>query len=208
MFTKIFEGSNDDLNKTSNFQACLNLQQILLESSSFKENIANAEHPLIKQGPIYKVAKRSGELQLRHLAVFTDKLIVSKIEKLSLKKTIRFNYRIDGADIKLVENSSESDELKFRLVTSDQNNEFRADRLRDKEDWLKAFRKMHDLEIIETLDARYSTNVMMLQIGIDPPIWIPDNMQENCSGCKENFNLVKRRHHCRTCGKVRFERHV
>ncbi len=55
MFTKIFERSNDELNKTSNFQACLSLQQVLLESSNFKENIANAEHPLIKQGPIYKV---------------------------------------------------------------------------------------------------------------------------------------------------------
>jgi hypothetical protein len=41
--------------------------------------------PLMTQGPIYKVAKRNGELQLRHLALFTDKLIVSKIEKLSLK---------------------------------------------------------------------------------------------------------------------------
>ena len=49
MFTSIFVYSNDNLNKMGNFQACLNLQQILLESSNFKENIANAEHPLIKQ---------------------------------------------------------------------------------------------------------------------------------------------------------------
>ncbi len=55
IFTKIFERSNDELNKTSNFQACLYLQEILHESSNFKENIANSEHPLIKQGPIYKV---------------------------------------------------------------------------------------------------------------------------------------------------------
>ena len=203
MFTKIFVRSSDDLNKTSNFQACLNLQQILLESSNFKENIANADNPLIKQGPIYKVAKRSGELQLRHLAVFTDRLIVSKIEKLSLKKTLRFNYNVNGIDIKLVSNSSETDELKFRIVSSDQNNEFKADRLKDKDDWIRAFRKMKDLELIEiSLNPRDSHKVNILQIGIDPPIWIPDSAQESCSGCKENFNLVKRRHHCRTCGKV------
>ncbi len=149
------------------------------------------------------MAKRSGELQLRHLAVFTDKLIVSKVEKLTLKKTLRFNYNFSGADIKLVENSSDTDELKFRLVSLDQNNEFRADRMKDKEDWLRAFRKMQDLEVVETLDCRYSKNVMMgWNIGVDPPIWIPDSAQEKCSCCKESFNLVKRRHHCRTCGKV------
>jgi len=76
---------------------------------------------------------------------------VSKVEKLTLKKTLRFNYNISGADIKLVENSSDTDELKFRLVSLDQNNEFRADRMKDKEDWLRAFRKMQDLEVVETL---------------------------------------------------------
>lgn len=205
MFTSIFIYSNEDLNKMSNFQACLNLQQILLESSSFKENIANAEHPLIKQGPIYKVAKRNGELQLRHLAIFTDKLIVSKIEKLSLKKTLKLNYKIAAADIKLENNSSDTDELKFRVVIPGQNNEFQADRARDKEDWIRAFKKMPDLQVIDITDRRTAASTVKDnwdKIGIDPPIWIKDSAQEQCSGCKEIFNMVKRRHHCRTCGKL------
>ncbi len=153
------------------------------------------------QGPIYKVAKRNGELQLRHLALFTDKLIVSKIEKLSLKKTLKLNYNIAAVDVKL-EDSSDAEELRFRVVIPGQNNEFQADRAKDKEDWIRAFKKIPSLEVIET---RSSNNVefdKMLSLGVEPPIWVKDGAQEQCSGCKEQFSMVKRRHHCRTCGKL------
>jgi hypothetical protein len=42
----------------------------------------------------------------------------------------------------------------------------------------------------------------LLQIGVVPPIWVKDNEQTICSGCKDSFNTFKRRHHCRTCGRI------
>merc|ERR1712107_804513 len=35
-----------------------------------------------------------------------------------------------------------------------------------------------------------------------PPSWVPDADAPNCMGCHEQFTFVKRRHHCRACGKV------
>ncbi|CAG9817241.1 unnamed protein product [Phaedon cochleariae] len=35
-----------------------------------------------------------------------------------------------------------------------------------------------------------------------PPIWIPDVEAPKCMSCGANFTVVKRRHHCRNCGKV------
>lgn len=35
-----------------------------------------------------------------------------------------------------------------------------------------------------------------------PPIWIPDVEAPKCMSCAVNFTVVKRRHHCRNCGKV------
>lgn len=35
-----------------------------------------------------------------------------------------------------------------------------------------------------------------------PPPWIPDDMAPRCMSCEAVFTVVRRRHHCRNCGKV------
>ncbi|XP_066140237.1 lateral signaling target protein 2 homolog isoform X1 [Euwallacea fornicatus] len=35
-----------------------------------------------------------------------------------------------------------------------------------------------------------------------PPVWIPDIQAPKCMSCASNFTVIKRRHHCRNCGKV------
>jgi len=32
------------------------------------------------------------------------------------------------------------------------------------------------------------------------PLWKPDAQAKECSGCFQQFNLITRRHHCRSCG--------
>lgn len=33
-------------------------------------------------------------------------------------------------------------------------------------------------------------------------IWIPDHKVNNCFSCNERFNIIKRKHHCRLCGRI------
>lgn len=33
------------------------------------------------------------------------------------------------------------------------------------------------------------------------PVWIPDDAVKSCQVCGDKFNLIIRRHHCRSCGK-------
>ncbi|XP_055853361.1 protein RUFY3 isoform X2 [Episyrphus balteatus] len=33
-------------------------------------------------------------------------------------------------------------------------------------------------------------------------IWTPDNTATNCMACKKDFNLTRRKHHCRQCGEI------
>lgn len=35
-----------------------------------------------------------------------------------------------------------------------------------------------------------------------PPPWVPDHMAPRCMSCEAWFTVVRRRHHCRHCGKV------
>jgi len=39
-------------------------------------------------------------------------------------------------------------------------------------------------------------------VRASPPPWIPDEAVTACMGCGDTFNLLRRRHHCRACGKV------
>lgn len=52
-------------------------------------------------------------------------------------------------------------------------------------------------------DVRQGTQVHPNNADVDrPPIWIPDVEAPKCMSCAANFTVVKRRHHCRNCGKV------
>lgn len=39
-------------------------------------------------------------------------------------------------------------------------------------------------------------------LGKQPPFWIPDSDAPSCMLCDTKFTVLKRRHHCRACGKV------
>ncbi|RNA20859.1 PH domain-containing 4 isoform X1 [Brachionus plicatilis] len=195
LFNEIFESSNQDLNRMVNFQLCYEIQYMFDPPLM---TIVDHNRELVKQGPIYKVAKRDGDMLLRHLALFTDILLVCHCDR--IKRKLVLKYRIETKTIKLVEHSNQSDELMFRIITSDQNNEFKADKLKDKEEWMKAFKKVKNITSTKFDEIVFTPNKD--QIGVVPPVWIKDSAQTTCSGCNENFSAFKRRHHCRTCGKL------
>lgn len=40
------------------------------------------------------------------------------------------------------------------------------------------------------------------RLGKIPPFWVPDSEAPCCMQCQVRFHLLKRRHHCRSCGQV------
>ncbi|XP_063313758.1 lateral signaling target protein 2 homolog isoform X1 [Pelobates fuscus] len=36
----------------------------------------------------------------------------------------------------------------------------------------------------------------------DPPEWVPDEACNVCTACKAPFTVIRRKHHCRSCGKI------
>nr|CAD7259061.1 unnamed protein product [Timema shepardi] len=53
----------------------------------------------------------------------------------------------------------------------------------------------------EALSVGWESPQSSLEIESPPP-WIPDEMAPRCMSCETVFTVVRRRHHCRNCGKV------
>ncbi|XP_076341501.1 uncharacterized protein LOC143242029 isoform X2 [Tachypleus tridentatus] len=53
---------------------------------------------------------------------------------------------------------------------------------------------------LQNLSAMLSEEEQML--GKVKPFWIPDTDAPSCMHCETRFTMIKRRHHCRACGKV------
>lgn len=43
--------------------------------------------------------------------------------------------------------------------------------------------------------------------SLDPPEWVPDEACNSCIACKAPFTVIRRKHHCRSCGKVQYHTH-
>ena len=56
---------------------------------------------------------------------FTDALLICKCDR--IKRKLVLKYRYEAKKIKLVENPSDLDELIFRIISFDQNNEFKVE---------------------------------------------------------------------------------
>ncbi|KAK3862329.1 hypothetical protein Pcinc_031798 [Petrolisthes cinctipes] len=47
-----------------------------------------------------------------------------------------------------------------------------------------------------------STGRVRSRVVQEPPAWVPDQQAPRCMACGAAFTMVRRRHHCRNCGKV------
>lgn len=51
-------------------------------------------------------------------------------------------------------------------------------------------------------DGNVAPNNNSTPTSREPPTWIPDDQSAMCMSCKTPFTFVRRRHHCRNCGKI------
>ncbi|KAK2712949.1 lateral signaling target protein 2 homolog isoform X2 [Artemia franciscana] len=58
------------------------------------------------------------------------------------------------------------------------------------------------LDILGIGEIFRNDNVPADLVLATPPEWIPDDVAPDCMQCSQPFTVIRRRHHCRNCGKV------
>eukprot|EP00118_Oscarella_pearsei_P024904 m.307078 g.307078 ORF g.307078 m.307078 type:complete len:531 (+) comp41872_c0_seq1:126-1718(+) len=61
-----------------------------------------------------------------------------------------------------------------------------------------ALKRRNSQKVAETSDEEVSERASVQE----PPVWIVDRACSCCNSCGVAFSLIKRRHHCRNCGKI------
>ncbi|KAF5290211.1 hypothetical protein FQA39_LY14765 [Lamprigera yunnana] len=61
----------------------------------------------------------------------------------------------------------------------------------------------HCVRVVENLNSAIANNGSVSSGEFElPPVWVPDIEAPKCMSCTATFTVVKRRHHCRNCGKI------
>ncbi|CAL1575142.1 unnamed protein product [Knipowitschia caucasica] len=59
-----------------------------------------------------------------------------------------------------------------------------------------------ELEDCALCQESISSSEMAAKTRDDPPDWVPDEACNSCIACKAPFTVIRRKHHCRSCGKI------
>jgi RUN and FYVE domain-containing protein 1/2 len=88
-----------------------------------------------------------------------------------------------------------------------------ADLEKTKKDWDEAQKTLEELgvqlsvsklQLSEIRDKADRKEAAAANVALDSSGtgWTPDKMQQNCKGCEREFNIARRKHHCRKCGDI------
>jgi len=202
-----------------NREAIMKIQQ---KFNGKLETILAPHRTYIKEGQLIKICRKTPKP--RQFFLFSDVLVYAQTnpnKKFTLSRMLKLaDLRIrDLPDSTTYSNAFEitSPEKSFVVYTANPQ---------EKTDWVSEINEaiLKELSRRETLRRETGINAQFTTRGDsgsssataediyggmvtgaitgEAPIWIPDGDAESCMLCKTHFNIVKRRHHCRNCGRV------
>lgn len=132
-------------------------------------------------------------------------------------------FKLDSADMKIVSvKDSELMSFCFQLKCTEKSFALLCSSEKEKRDWMDAIKQAIIMLRVNKSTLRLddaSPNIPMPiktpsptldedeEDGDDDllaraPVWIPDNATITCMQCTQDFTMLRRRHHCRACGRV------
>jgi hypothetical protein len=59
-----------------------------------------------------------------------------------------------------------------------------------------------NVKVCDICFAHHEQDAYKIDKILTPEEWVPDHYFDSCMSCQQQFNLVKRKHHCRLCGWI------
>uniref|UniRef100_A0A5S6R4Y9 FYVE, RhoGEF and PH domain-containing protein 6 n=1 Tax=Trichuris muris TaxID=70415 RepID=A0A5S6R4Y9_TRIMR len=164
---------------------------------------------LFKEGEIMKHSRK--EIQPRILLLFSDVLlycapVVSGSSMLRIRNELPLHTLDDPI---LPDNDATS--LEFHLRSQRRSIILLAKTTTERDQWVQAIRAAihhangrfgyRDIGC-DSMSSGDTSADPLQEIGRKAPPWVPDDRVTMCQHCSSLFTTIRRRHHCRGCGKV------
>lgn len=162
----------------------------------------------INSGPVTKIPRRSIEKRFleRHLFLFTDFLVITEPQSQSGSYLVKSELTIISMQL---EEPREDDEIRaphcFKVKAVENCVELAFASGEEKSRWWTALEEAINNEHRKQ-DTRGSILPITPQVSDDSELraaeWVKDEQATMCALCYKGFSVVRRRHHCRVCGKI------
>jgi len=195
----VAEQLDDAIQDQDNRNKCYEIQKEL--GNSFQ--IVEAHRRFIFEGELIKQCRK--ERKNRKFWIFNDIIIYGFYQPAILRYVLSRKLEMSALVI-----SDIPDDPQNKIVNAIELNESSKSFLvfcktfEDKVNWLVMLQNA----IIENKQKKSTFSKIMededneKDLNFKAPVWIPDNIVDNCSLCYVKFTLVRRKHHCRLCGFV------
>lgn len=188
--------ANEAMKHAGRLQALLNIQSMLV--GDFR--VIEPSRELVKSGQIWKHSRK--EIQERMLILFSDLLLIASP---LTGGRYRKKYTLSLHGMRTSRPDQEIYQKEFTIVSKQKSFTMVARSQAECEAWCSMINKA-----IEEREAKLKTfsspvagergsNVAVAAVA---PVWVPDSRTSMCMLCCARFTPLRRRHHCRACGKV------
>ncbi|KAG5519442.1 hypothetical protein PMAC_002069 [Pneumocystis sp. 'macacae'] len=192
--------------------------------SKIQRSLLNLDEPLlsiptryfIKQGFVYKFCRRTHQKKI--LFLFNDCLIYATpatFLNISEKIIYYFNFRLPLDTLHIDDEFYMTKGINnaWRISSSKRSLNVCCNSSKEKEDWMKIIKNTKNeyliskktFQIISCKNMKNPVKLSQKYLIINnysTPIWVRDSSTHKCMLCFGTFNWIRRKHHCRFCGKI------
>ncbi|XP_056001416.1 FYVE, RhoGEF and PH domain-containing protein 4-like isoform X4 [Ostrea edulis] len=194
--------SEEAMRKIEKFHKLLEIK----EKVATTIDLISPTRELVREGKIKKISARGGERLDRYLFLFNDLLLICG-ELLLGSHKLKAELKIDETEILEGENIDIPNT--FYVKSRHKIIQFLDENPGEENSWcesiknvIKEFRIRKPSMRRADLPPCNGGEVPESDIGNVAPHWIKDDEVSMCQLCSKSFTALKRRHHCRACGRV------
>jgi len=159
--------------------------------------LVEAHRIFVKEGMLTKQCR--SERKPRRFFLFNDLLIYSHLSGPPPGKlVVDHTFFLESTSIN---DLTTSGGYAFQIKGYGKSFTVYADALEDKQEWMRI--------LDDTINTHKENYKDQKHRGIHDDneeeaaaVWIPDDQTSRCMSCRREFNMIRRRHHCRRCGDI------